>query len=77
MTVIEKPSLTHERFGVIAVGDRVRVQWNGYNGVPKWATYEWGTVTGVGRTRWVVKLENHPAVLNVREDQIRQHEEAS
>ncbi|MFN6567236.1 hypothetical protein [Dendronalium sp. ChiSLP03b] len=51
MTAEFKP----EKISDIEVGDIVLLQWDGYEGVPKYLSNTWADVVAVKRTRVVVK----------------------
>lgn len=54
----------------IEVGDRVLLEWDGYEGVPKYLSNTWAEVINVKRTRVVVKPTMIVGTQSVRFQQI-------
>lgn len=66
MTAEFKP----EKISDIEVGDIVLLQWDGYEGVPKYLSNTWAEVVDVKRTRVVVKPTTIVGTQSVRFQQI-------
>lgn len=55
----------------LKVGDRVRLMWNGFDGVAGWMHLSMATVVRFKRTRVEVQIDNQPRTDVVRCDQVR------